>query len=288
VDNGYCLFVLRSPSAHILLCGFKLIVRAVIAAPVAFALEMSSQPATNSILPPSTKKRRLESPEDASNALPHHPTTPPRPLSVPIQATPTKFRNTHQNSSGYESGTLDDGRASLLTDYPSVHESPIDEMLEAFLPKISDCSMKDLLQNIEREEVWCIVPESPARETGNELTVFNFLADLNDKVMEEYGKLVPGIKTTTRLRIHGSKTPETDRRNSSRPDGSWLLGDNNSVDTYIVNYLCMVGAFEFKKKEKGGTELDVSMPLPAFRTFSFILWAEFLQDSLDDASYHAE
>jgi len=162
-------------------------------------------------------------------------------------------------------------------------------MIEAFLPKVSDCDMEKLLTNIERNDVWNVVPTSPTKEKSHELIVYNFLADLNSRVTDEYTKLVPGSAATVNLVIHGSKTPETNRRNSSRPDGSWLLpADKADGDTDDPNYLRMVGAFEFKKKDKGDAEMDVSRAPRALPTFLFIVWVGLLQDIMDTPPYHAE
>ena len=146
-------------------------------------------------------------------------------------------------------------------------------MIEAFLPKVSDCDMEKLLTNIERNDVWNVVPTSPAKEKGHELIVYNFLADLNSRVMDEYTKLVPGSAATVNLVIHGSKTPETNRRNSSRPDGSWLLpADKADGDTDDPNYLRMVGALEFKMKDRGDAEwMWVELPV-LYLLFYLLFW----------------
>ncbi|KAF9512938.1 hypothetical protein BS47DRAFT_1362840 [Hydnum rufescens UP504] len=138
-------------------------------------------------------------------------TPPPKPPAT--LETPIFVRSTSGHS--YDA-TLAASRKAVMEDLHRIPIAKIDDMLTATFPQSNG--------DINTQGRWKAFDLEPSKQKGTEDSVYNRgLLDTFSQIMNAAKSLVSNMPVAVALKVSGSKTPQSDRTNTSRPDGYFHL-----------------------------------------------------------------
>jgi hypothetical protein len=155
-------------------------------------------------------------------------TPPPKPPPTTLE-TPISVRSTSGHS--YDA-TLEASRKALMEDLHRIPIVNIDDMLTAMFPHVdltfSHAVVDKLKQlgHINSRGRWQAFDVEPSKQTGTEDSVYNKgVLDTFNQIISATRVLVTDISIPVpmALTVAGTKTPRSERTNTSRPDGYFHL-----------------------------------------------------------------
>ncbi|CCO31396.1 hypothetical protein BN14_05437 [Rhizoctonia solani AG-1 IB] len=179
---------------------------------------------------------------------------------------PTRAKRTH--STEYRSSDVASSRVTLTEDIPVVSEVTLDSLIDTVLAPIPEELMTNVCEElvsagcIDTSDVnnpkWRCMTQNPSTSARQEGEAFEFLQTITEDIAHHSQSQIPPSNLHRRLRIAGNVTPLGARRNTSRPDGYFYLGDS-ALNTAQWNDIVM--PMEFKKKRTSQNQIDASQSL---------------------------
>ena len=157
--------------------------------------------------------------------------TAPNPPTGLTGSTPAKTRKTATDI-GYRSSHLGQSRDVVLADLGHVPQMPLDAMMEMVMPSLlSNEQIGAILEDLETRGVlagdkWKAFDPQPSASSETESKFFNNrLPKLCQDIVDSASRVgqLPPTSTQTELKMSGSQTPFSARKNTSRPDGYYVL-----------------------------------------------------------------
>ncbi|CEL60446.1 hypothetical protein RSOLAG1IB_09652 [Rhizoctonia solani AG-1 IB] len=174
---------------------------------------------------------------------------------------PTRAKRTH--STEYRSSDVASSRVTLTEDIPVVSEVTLDSLIDTVLAPIPEELMTNVCEElvsagcIDTSDVnnpkWRCMTQNPSTSARQEGEAFEFLQTITEDIAHHSQSQIPPSNLHRRLRIAGNVTPLGARRNTSRPDGYFYLGDS-ALNTAQWNDIVM--PMEFKKKRTSQNQID--------------------------------
>ena len=122
---------------------------------------------------------------------------------------------------------------AVLSDLGRVPQMPLDDMMEMVMPSLlSNEQVNAILEDLNDRDViangtWRAFDPKPSVSSETESKVFNQrLPELRRHIVDSAYRVAnvpPALKTETELKMSGLQTPFSERKNTSRPDGYYVL-----------------------------------------------------------------
>jgi hypothetical protein len=198
------------------------------------------------------------------------PKTPPPKPSTTLE-TPVFVRSTSGHT--YDA-TLAASRKAVMEDLHRIPVTEIDDMLAAMFPQVDSALSQAVVEKLKlRGDInargrWKAFDVEPSKQTGTEDNVYNKgLLDTFHQITSAAGSLLTNIRVPMTLKVSGSKTPRSDRTNTSRPDGYFHLQSSTiplqdyralKLGPDQTHWADIVCPMEFKKIDDKANRYDVS------------------------------
>jgi hypothetical protein len=190
----------------------------------------------------------------------HQPDMPP-PTGF-TGSTPPKIRKTATDV-GYRTSDLGRSRMAVLSDLGRVPQMPLDDMMKMLIPSLLleeevDAVLEDLkARGIVPNDKWAAFDPKPSAASQHESAFFeDRLPKLHQDIVDSARRVaigsLPPLNTQTELRMSGSQTPLSHRRNTSMPDGYYAL-----LGALIVDWDNIAIPIEVKKRTNKSSVQDV-------------------------------